>query len=245
MGKNIAFIKCCGDKDKAKTSYEYQGIKTCEAAQLHNAGPKLCFFNCIGYGDCVTSCNFEAIVIDESGLPVVSDEDCTGCGACAEVCPKNIIDMLPRSSKVYVGCVSKDTGREVKSHCTIGCIACKLCEKNCPHDAVHVKDNIAYIDQDKCTSCGICVIKCPTNVIIDKIPHRPKMTITNTCVGCTKCVKVCPTNCITGELKGKHEIDPDKCIGCAECVYVCPINKVKPATPAIIAIGAYIDDHID
>ena len=40
--------------------------------------------------------------------------------------------------------------------CSVGCIGCHLCEKNCPKDAVHVIDNVAYIDQEKCVGCGIC-----------------------------------------------------------------------------------------
>lgn len=240
MGKNIAFIRCSGDDDKAKKKYEYDGVMTCEAANMFASGPKTCFYSCIGYGDCVTACNFEAIEISEKGLPVVFDDACTGCGACAEACPKDIIEMLPKDSKVYVGCVSKDMGKSVKEGCSIGCIACRLCEKNCPHDAVHVVDNIAYVDQEKCVSCGICVVKCPTKVIADKIPHRPKMTITDKCIGCGKCKTVCPVNCITGEAKQKHEIDPEKCIGCAECALVCPVNK-SPKLPgdAIIPIGGY------
>ena len=50
--------------------------------------------------------------------------------------------------------------------CSAGCIACHLCEKTCEHDAVHVIDNIAYIDQEKCTGCGGCAEKCPKKVII-------------------------------------------------------------------------------
>ncbi len=239
MAKSVAVIRCCGDSDKAKLSHQYEGIKTCEAAKLYNAGPKQCFFSCIGYGDCVTACNFDAIKINEKGIPVVDDELCTGCGACAESCPKNVIEMLSKDTKVFVGCTSTDAGKDVKQGCSIGCIGCKICEKNCPHDAIHVVDNIAYIDQEKCTSCGICVAKCPTKVIVDKIKFRPKMTITPNCVGCGRCVSACPVNCITGEAKQKHEIDPKKCFGCAECVFVCPINKVKPNSPAIIQIGAY------
>ena len=50
--------------------------------------------------------------------------------------------------------------------CSVGCIGCHLCEKNCPSDAVHVIDNVAYIDQDKCTGCGICAQKCPKKIIL-------------------------------------------------------------------------------
>ena len=49
--------------------------------------------------------------------------------------------------------------------CSVGCIACGLCEKNCPSDAIHVVDNIAHIDQSKCTGCGTCVTKCPRKII--------------------------------------------------------------------------------
>ena len=47
------------------------------------------------------------------------------------------------------------------------CIGCKLCEKNCPSDAIHVVDNVAVIDYSKCTSCGTCVSKCPRKVILN------------------------------------------------------------------------------
>ena len=32
----------------------------------------------------------------------------------------------------------------------------------------------------------------------------------------------CPVNAISGELRAKHEIDPDRCIGCASCALICP-----------------------
>ena len=54
------------------------------------------------------------------------------------------------------------------SVCSVGCIACHLCEKNCEHDAVHVVDNIAYIDQEKCVGCGTCAEKCPKKIILAK-----------------------------------------------------------------------------
>jgi electron transfer flavoprotein alpha subunit len=46
------------------------------------------------------------------------------------------------------------------------CVACKLCEKACPYDAIHVQENVfegkrkAVIDYDKCTICGACVEAC-------------------------------------------------------------------------------------
>ena len=49
--------------------------------------------------------------------------------------------------------------------CTTACIACGLCQRNCPEDAIHVVDNVARIDYDKCTGCGTCVAKCPKKII--------------------------------------------------------------------------------
>lgn len=41
------------------------------------------------------------------------------------------------------------------------CTGCRMCEKNCAHDAVHVgKDKIARIDYKKCVGCGQCIAVC-------------------------------------------------------------------------------------
>jgi uncharacterized protein len=41
------------------------------------------------------------------------------------------------------------------------CTGCRICEKHCAHDAVHVgKDKIAIIDHVKCIGCGQCVAVC-------------------------------------------------------------------------------------
>ena len=49
-----------------------------------------------------------------------------------------------------------------------GCIGCRLCEKECHFDAIHVVDNHAVIDYDKCKNCGLCAKKCPRGVIVSK-----------------------------------------------------------------------------
>ena len=41
------------------------------------------------------------------------------------------------------------------------CTACKVCEKNCAHDAIHVSNKkIAEINYEKCVGCGQCVAVC-------------------------------------------------------------------------------------
>ena len=58
-------------------------------------------------------------------------------------------------------------GKAVKDSCSIGCIACGICEKNCPFDAIHVINDLAVMNE-KCTDCGICAQKCPTSAITGK-----------------------------------------------------------------------------
>ena len=41
----------------------------------------------------------------------------------------------------------------------------KLCEKACETGAITVTDNLATIDNAKCTACGACVEKCPKKII--------------------------------------------------------------------------------
>ena len=46
-----------------------------------------------------------------------------------------------------------------------GCIGCGICEKVCPHNAVHIINNLSVKDFSKCQNCGICAEKCPRKLI--------------------------------------------------------------------------------
>lgn len=169
--KKIAKLLCRGGNLNAPDKYDYDGVETCLAATLVSGGPKACIYGCIGFGDCFRACNYEAIVMKD-GLPVIDRDKCVGCMACVKACPKNIIEMVPHEpNRVFVECLSKDKGAVVVKNCKVGCIACFKCEKICPFDAIHVKDNIAVIDYEKCTSCGKCVKECPRNIIL-MIPRK-------------------------------------------------------------------------
>ena len=87
------------------------------------------------------------------------------CGKCVAACPKKLINLIPDSKKVHVNCVNRDKGPEVMKVCSNGCIGCKMCEKTCKFDAVHVIDGVAKIDYDKCKNCKMCAKACPKGCI--------------------------------------------------------------------------------
>lgn len=162
--KKIAHVLCQGCDSTAARKYEYDGVRDCKAAAAVQGGPKLCDSGCMGFGNCVVVCDFDAIEIVD-GIAVIDKEKCTACGKCIEECPKAVIELVPYENNVVVGCHNKDFGKAVKDVCSIGCIGCKICEKNCDFDAIHVTDNLAKVDYDKCTHCMVCVQKCPTKAI--------------------------------------------------------------------------------
>ena len=123
------------------------------------------------------ACKFDAIHIDpDTGLPVVIDEKCTACGACVKACPRFIIELRkrgPKSRRIFVNCISQDKGPVAKKACTVACIGCGLCVKACPFEAITLKNNLAYIDYDKCRLCRKCAPVCPTHAIIEaNLPER-------------------------------------------------------------------------
>jgi len=168
--KVVAQLKCNGDREKASDKFDYEGVKTCKAADLVSGGPKSCSYGCIGFGDCVNVCKFDALKIGSNGLPKVDKEKCVGCGACVKECPKGLFKLVPANKKIHVLCSSKDMAGNVTKACKVGCIACKACERACPVEglAIHVKDNLAEIDYSKCVMCGKCVEACPRKIIVDE-----------------------------------------------------------------------------
>lgn len=161
----VAFVKCAGTCDKAKQAYDYTGIEDCSMVNMmQNNGPKACSYGCLGMGSCVKACPFDAIhVVD--GIAVVDKEACKACGKCVAACPKGLIELVPYDQKHLVQCSSKDKGKDVMQACSVGCIGCMMCVKQCEFGAITVENNIAHIDPEKCTNCGKCAEKCPKKII--------------------------------------------------------------------------------
>ena len=56
-------------------------------------------------------------------------------------------------------------GAAVMMICDVGCIGCLKCLRECPADAIVIKDNLARIDVSKCVQCGHCSDICPRHII--------------------------------------------------------------------------------
>ena len=164
----IAVVRCNGTCDHRQRTSQYDGYKSCAIEHSLYRGETDCTFGCLGCGDCVTACPFDAIHMDENGLPVVSEEKCVACGACVKACPRNIIELRNKGVKdrrFFVCCVNKDKGNIARKACTAACIGCGKCVKECPFEAITLENNLAYIDFRKCRLCRKCVSVCPTHAI--------------------------------------------------------------------------------
>lgn len=168
MEPQIAQVKCAGTEEKAAKAYEYSGVEDCVAANLLFGGAKSCKYGCLGLGTCVKSCPFDAMTMSADGLPIINPDKCTACSKCVSVCPKQIITLMPIGAKVRVNCSSKDKGPVAKKACTIACIGCSLCMRQCPHGAIKMENNLAVVDSKICESVcteALCLSKCPTKAI--------------------------------------------------------------------------------
>lgn len=164
--KLVATLFCIGDNAKAEDRFIYEGVEDCSVAGVFYGGFKTCGYGCLGLGNCVRACPFEAIGMGSHGLPVVDNSKCHGCGLCVKACPRDLIKILPLSEQGHlVLCSSNDRGKSVSNACEVGCIACKACIKACAQDAITMEDNLAVIDLEKCNDCGECVLKCKPGTI--------------------------------------------------------------------------------
>ena len=163
--KKRAFVRCAGTCEKTSVKCNYVGIRDCRSAVLSGLSVWECDYGCLGFGSCVEACAFDAIHVKD-GAAVVDPDKCTGCGRCASVCPKNLIELIRSDAKAAVACSSKARGPEVKKACSAGCIGCKLCTKQCEVEAIQVENNLAGIDYDKCVGCEKCMEKCPAKAIV-------------------------------------------------------------------------------
>ena len=54
---------------------------------------------------------------------------------------------------------------------------------------------LPFIDMSRCTGCGLCVQRCPTNAV-EMVGDRPQIVRPQDCAYCGLCEEMCPVEAI-------------------------------------------------
>jgi electron transport complex protein RnfB len=165
----ICFRRCSRPEGHVRMKYSYIGMESCESAAILEGGPYMCAWACVGLGDCVRACPFDALYFAD-GMVSVNPGKCVSCGQCVKVCPHHILQIIPRRARVTAVCATRDKLKAVSDVCEVGCISCSKCIKACPAKAIHMEDNRIEIDHAKCIDYGascseVCVNSCPRFIL--------------------------------------------------------------------------------
>jgi len=163
--KQVARLACAGGTNVAINRAEYEGLSSCRGAALISGGGKGCSWGCLGHGDCEKVCDFDAISMNEFGLPVVDEAKCTACGDCVEVCPKDLFSLHPISQRLWVACKSQEAGDGVLEDCEVGCTACGKCAMDAP-GLITMKYNLPVINYAGKHQTQVPIQRCPTGAIV-------------------------------------------------------------------------------
>jgi len=182
MVTKVAIVHCGATENIRQKRGRYIGGRTCKVADIIG-GEITCSYGCLGYGDCVDACLFDAIEMVD-GLPVVDLLQCTGCGQCVQACPRDIIslelfDKKKFSSTVSIACSNPDKGAVVRKYCKVGCIGCSLCERNAEDGSFYMDGMLARIDYNKvydCEKLDVVIEKCPAKTI-KKLTKETKVLV--------------------------------------------------------------------
>lgn len=164
-----AVVTCNGTADRLRSVEAYEGDPSCRVFDLMGYMTESCTYGCLGLGDCVASCPFDAIRINERHHVAEIDVGrCTACGICVDVCPRHVIAIHERSqtdSPSVVLCCNTMMGKRAQEACANACIGCGRCVGACPEGCITVMDHVARINDACCTGCGSCIEVCPAKAI--------------------------------------------------------------------------------
>ncbi len=118
--------------------------------------------------DCVDACD-ENIILINNGTPELNftKSGCTFCEACAEACEEGVLSLENKQTGKVLNARFKISLESCVAHHGVICFSCK---EPCIDDAILFNGMFnPIIDTEKCTACGFCLSRCPTNAIDFKI----------------------------------------------------------------------------
>ena len=142
-------------------------------------------------------------------------DECTGCNLCIIACRDEHVGNahLPwtkeqaQTGHFWIDVETMEQGTIPKVKMTYLPLICQHCEnapcmKSCPEDAIERReDGLVWINQEKCTGCGLCVDGCPYGVIY----FNSELNVAQKCTWCAhiiddggmpRCAEVCPHDAI-------------------------------------------------
>ncbi|MFX1456147.1 MAG: hydrogenase iron-sulfur subunit [Promethearchaeota archaeon] len=91
-----------------------------------------------------------------------------------------------------------ESPKDIRECVTQASAAAGRCAGLLSKEEFHVEPLYAFVDVEKCTSCGICATRCPYNAVsVDKEKKTPAHVIPILCKGCGTCAADCPVDAIT------------------------------------------------
>ena len=180
----VAVLRCNGTRQLAPQKVVFDGAPSCISAHNNFAGESGCAYGCLGLEDCVKVRKFDALYVDkETWLPVVIEDKCTACSACANICPRAIFEMRPKGKdgkRIYVACMNHEKGAEARKNCKVACIGCNRCTKVYETDTINVNNFLCYINPEVDVEkygpeiVGCCPTKAIIGVGVTGVKPKPK-----------------------------------------------------------------------